>query len=264
MNDLMRLDKGTENDYDRYEDLLLKRDQIIKESGSILIAYTREFGELIQTVFMRKIECIRLKKMIAYCQKQINRGHKINMDEAGEAVDTEMAAYYVDLMDMMARNEEAKNAKSVDQLHLLSSKRIYRRLAKKLHPDINEKTETNEDLSLLWNRIVSAYQMSDDEELENLEVLARKVLNDLGDEGYKIVLDDLEERIVKLEKIISELISTEPYIYRELLADPDKVKEKKDELQAELDEYTMYLAQLTDTFEGMISKEGVSLTWKIS
>lgn len=106
--------------------------------------------------------------------------------------------------------------------------------------------------------------MSDDEELENLEVLACKVLNDLGDEGYKIVLDDIEERIVKLEKIISELISTEPYIYREFLADPELVKEKKDELQEELDEYTMYLAQLTDTFEGMISKEGVSLTWKIS
>ena len=45
MNDLMRITKGTDNYYDRYEDLLLKRDQILKESGSILIAYTKEFGE---------------------------------------------------------------------------------------------------------------------------------------------------------------------------------------------------------------------------
>ncbi len=264
MNDLMRLNNETSNDYDRYEDLLLKRDQIIKESGSILIAYTREFGDLIQTVFARKLECIRLKKMIAYCHKQINRGLKIDMDKAGEAVDLEMTAYYVDLMEMMARNEEAKNAKSVDQLHLLRSKRIYRRLAKKLHPDINEKTETNEELSLLWNRIVTAYQMSDDEELENLEVLARRILNDLGDEGFKIVLDDIEGRIVKLEKIISELISTEPYIYKDLLTDPEKAREKKDLLQKELDEYTMYLAQLTDTYEDMLLKEGVSITWTIS
>ncbi len=55
MNDLMRLNRETENDYDRYEDLLLKRDQILKESGSILIAYTREFGELIETVFTSTI-----------------------------------------------------------------------------------------------------------------------------------------------------------------------------------------------------------------
>ncbi len=264
MNDLMRLNRGTDNDYDRYEDLLLKRDQILKESGSILIAYTREFGELIETVFTRKIECIRLKKMIAYCQKQINRGLKIDMEKADEAVDSEMAAYYFDLMEMIARNEEAKKAKSVDQLHLLRSKRIYRRLAKKLHPDINAKTETNEELSLLWNRIVTAYHMSDDDELENLEILARKILGELGDEGFEIVIDDLEEKMVKLEKIISELISTEPYIYRELLADPEKVREKKDSLQKELNEYTMYLAELTDTYEDMLLKEGVSITWRIN
>lgn len=264
MNDLMRINGKTDNDYDRYEDLLLKRDQIIKESGSILIAYIREFGELMQMAFMRRIECIRLKKLIAYCQKQINRGLKIDMDKAGDEVDAEMTSYYIDLMEMMARNEEAQQAKSVDELHCLRSKRIYRRLAKKLHPDINARTGKEEELSLLWNRIVSAYQASDDDELENLEVLARKILNDLGDEGFEIVLDDIREKITKLERVISELMTTEPYIYKDLLLDAEKVKEKKKELQTELDEYTNYLAELTDIHEDMITKEGVSITWKIN
>ena len=264
MNDLMRITKGTDNYYDRYEDLLLKRDQILKESGSILIAYTKEFGELMQTVFMRKVECIRLKKLIAYCQKQINRGLKIDMDAADEAIDAEMAAYYMDLMEMIARNEEAKDAKSVDELRYLRSKRIYRRLAKKLHPDINAMTSKNEELSILWNRIVTAYRASDDEELENLEVLARKILNDLGGDGFEIVLDDIGERIVKLENMISELITTEPYIYKELLLDAGRVKAKKDELNTELDEYTKYLCELTDVYESMITTEGVSITWKIN
>ncbi|MCR5507774.1 MAG: hypothetical protein K6F34_03715 [Lachnospiraceae bacterium] len=264
MNDLMRINDKTENDYDRYEELLLKRDHILKESESILIAYTREFGELMQTVFMRKIECIRLKKLIAYCQKQINRGLKIDMDEASDSVDTEMVTYYIDLMDMIERNEDAKNAQSVDELRYLRSKRIYRRLAKKLHPDINARTERDEELSMLWNRIVSAYQASDDNELENLEVLARKMLNELGDEGFEIVLDNIAERIVKLERTIGELITSEPYVYKDLLLDEDKVKEKKDKLNAELDEYTKYLAELTDIHEDMISKEGVSITWKIN
>ena len=64
--------------------------------------------------------------------------------------------------------------------------------------------------------------------------------------------------------MISELITTEPYIYKELLLDADKVKEKKAGLNAELDEYTKNLCELTDVYESMITTEGVSITWKIN
>ena len=48
--------------YDHYEELLLKREQFRKEAGQILISYTREFGDLINAVFEKKVDCIRAKK----------------------------------------------------------------------------------------------------------------------------------------------------------------------------------------------------------
>ena len=48
-----------ENDNTRvneYEELLLKRDQLFRESGSYMTAYTQEFGDMITANFELKVE----------------------------------------------------------------------------------------------------------------------------------------------------------------------------------------------------------------
>ena len=47
-----------------YEELLLRRDQLFRESGSYMTAYTQEFGDLITANFELKVECIKKKKTI--------------------------------------------------------------------------------------------------------------------------------------------------------------------------------------------------------
>lgn len=54
-----------ENDNTRvneYEELLLKRDQLFRESGSYMTAYTQEFGDMITANFELKVECIKKKR----------------------------------------------------------------------------------------------------------------------------------------------------------------------------------------------------------
>ena len=67
-----------------YEELLMERDELLKEVFQYERAYIREFGELILQVFEMKLECIRKKKTIEYCQSFINKGKSIDSDALKE------------------------------------------------------------------------------------------------------------------------------------------------------------------------------------
>ncbi len=264
MNGLIRAKDDSQARYEDYEELLIKRDQILKEADSILVAYTREFGDLITGNFELKVECIKKKKVIAYCQRMKNKGQSIDADQMNSEIEREMLLYYTELNDLIRNNQNAKKAKPVNEFRYNKSKRIYRRLAKMLHPDINRKTMENEELKELWSRVVRAYNLSDPEELENLEVLVRKAMTDLGDEGFEIDDFNIEERIEKVERQISEIISTEPYSYREILHSVEKTEELKAKLQAEHDDYEKYLKELTEILDDMLKEGWVNVTWTIN
>ena len=52
--------------YSRYEELLLRRDELRKEAFQLERQYVRTFGDLILQVFEKKIECIRKNKTIEF------------------------------------------------------------------------------------------------------------------------------------------------------------------------------------------------------
>ena len=80
-------------DYPEYEALLLQRDQLKKEALQYRRAYIREFGELINKVFEKKIECIRLKKSIAFCQIARNKGQKPDIAAMNEYIAQKVKEY---------------------------------------------------------------------------------------------------------------------------------------------------------------------------
>ncbi len=248
--------------YNEYEELLMKRDQMYKEADSYQIDYNREFGDLIIKNFELKIECIRRKKIITACMRRMNRGIAIDVGEMMKDIEKDMTAYYIRLKDVSEEMVAAKDAKIVDGYSVSRSKKIYRRIAKRIHPDVNKKTGNNEDLKDLWTRTVKAYRMSEAEELENLEVLVRKKLKELGDEGFEINLDDIEERIERIEMQIHEIATTEPYIYGELLVDEEKKNSLMEALEEEKTDCDNYIRQLDAELEKLIGKEGISLVWK--
>ena len=112
-------------------------------------------------------------------------------------------------------------------------------------------------------RITEAYQRADVDELEDLEALVRRVMDEEGDEGFEINLGNIDDRIRRLENQINEIITSEPYIYGELLSDDLKMKEYKDKLQEEHDYYTNYLESLKNTLDEMLSEGGAKLIWRI-
>lgn len=245
-----------------YEDLLFKKEQFMKDAESYRISYIQEFGELTAEVFKAKIECIRLKKTISFCQKALNVGKKIDVNAMDKAIEGEMLVYKAELQSMLEENKIASKAISSDRFDVTFAKKIFRRLTKKLHPDINKMTEKDPRLEDLWNKIMRAYRANDVERLEELEVLVNAIFKELGEDALDIDYQDLEDRIKALEIKIKIILSDKPYTYGELLNDEEKVKAKKEEMQKELKEFKDYAIELEGILADLLMQGGATLSFR--
>ncbi len=250
--------------YDEYAELLVKRDQLFKEAGSYMTAYTVEFGDQICENFKLKIEVIKLKKTISYIRRRMNRGIKVDPDKMQAEIEQEMKLYDDELNDMLKDNENAKKAESVSEFRLNRAKKIYRRLAKLIHPDINKLTMKDPTLKELWMKITAAYHHSDVDELDDLEVMVRIALEDKGQEDNTPDIPNIEERIERVERQINDIITTKPYIYKDILISKEKIEACREQLQTEHSEYADYIKTLVRTIEDMLREGGVKLIWKMN
>ena len=249
--------------YDEYESLVMKKEKLLKDAGSRKIVYLQHFGDLMAEILRSKMECIRLKKTITYCTKRINLGEEIDVKAMQDEINGEMQAYYVELKNMLEEKEDAKKSQTADEYSVRMTKQIFRRICKRLHPDINAKTSENEQLLDLWDQVMIAYRAFDVEKLEELEVAVNCVLKDLGEEGFAPNVDNIEAKIKKLERVIGEIITTVPYTYGALLSNPKAIEAKKQELKRELEEYHIYQVNLEEILEKLTGEEGGRFTWQI-
>lgn len=247
--------------YQQYEKLLFERDKYKKQAGEYLRDYIREFGELLTEVFRKKISCIEKKKMINYCQLRLNRGEMIDAQAMSEYIRREMEEYNEQLANMMHNNELCRKDVAISNSDVMQIKRIYRRIAKKIHPDIHPGTLDLPVLSDLWVEVTDAYERNDLKALEELEIQINSILRELGDDVPDAEIPDIEEKISALEAEIENILSTVPYQYKFLLEDEEKVQEYKEELQEELEEYTRYEKQLIEILKKYVAG-GAKFTWE--
>lgn len=248
-DDLIRVKNAS---YARYEELLMQRDLVKKDAFQYEREYVKTFGDLILQVFQMKMECICKKKTIEYCRVFLNRGEAVDMAALEAYLLKEMEEYQKQLDGMIRDNEAAKNSTTISQSELLKIKRIYHRLVKQIHPDINPLTNTNEELRDLWQRLVTAYNCNDLKEMEETEILINSVLEKLKLGTMEIEIPDIDEKIEELEAEIMQIKSVNPYQCKYLLMDPDAVEQKKEALRKELkdfEEYSHQLQQMLDELE---------------
>lgn len=249
--------------YARYEELLMRRDNVQKEAFQWDKEYIRVFGDKILKIFELKLTCIRKKKAISYCQAVANHGGVVDQYELQKYLEKEMAAYQAELEAMIRDNEAAKNSQEIPEIEVLEIKKIYRRLAKKLHPDINPNTSKVDELIDLWGRISVAYKCNSLKDMKELEVLAMAALKSLGKSGNIVDIPDIDEKIKELEAEIDKIRSTDPYMYRFILEDVEAINAKNSSLIEEYTSYEDYDRQLDDILQGLMEK-GMSFTWRMN
>lgn len=231
-------------DYPKYESLLLQRDQLKKEALQYRRAYIREFGELINQVFEKKIDCIALKKSITFCQLAKNQGRKPNIAAMNKYVAQQMTEYRKQLSDMVSEFNSTKSDSTISPLDAKEIKAIYRKIARQLHPDMSPVTKEHPELVELWEQASIAYKCNDLKMLRETDFLVQQVLSQLGASDAPIVVPDIAEKIAALEQEIHTIITTEPYSYKLILDDKDETADRKTAYEAELMQYTEYEKQL--------------------
>ena len=247
--------------YAKYEELLLRRDNVRKEAFIWERQYVRIFGEKILKLFELKIRCIQKKKAIGYCQAVVNHGEKVDLKKLQKYLDTEMKDYNMQLDAMIKDHESSKKATEISEIEILEIKKIYRRLAKRLHPDINPKTNEDERLRDLWERISIAYKCNNLADIQELEVLASAALERM--EKAEIDIPDIDEKITELGEEIDKIISTDPYMFKYVIEDESAVKEKNEDLDEAYRSYEDYEKQLDELIR-TLTKQGVIFKWEMN
>lgn len=251
------------SDYEEYEALVIKKEQYLKDASAYKIEYMKNFGELLSKILASKFECIRLKKTITYCMSKINVGEAVNMSEMEKKIEDEMKSYFIELKEILDETNRAKRSRIVDDYSYETSRKIFRRIAKRIHPDINDKTADSPELLDLWNEVMNAYYRFDHEKLEELEVMMNHILKTLGDEAKANNIDDIDNKIARLEKQINAIIESNPYAYIDLLSDKKKMIQKKHELEAELEEYQIYQVNIEEKLQELTLEGGGTFSWQI-
>ena len=239
--------------YERYENLILQRDRLGKDAEMYRMDYLREFGDLITESFQLRIDCIALKKSITFCQTRINAGEEIDPISMQEYIDAGMLAYTEQLKDLLAQVKIGKTMVTISITDAEEIRRIYRRTAKRLHPDICPQTAEDPELMELFQRVLMAYRANDLKAIREAEMLINRYLKETGEEPFPAEIEDLPERIASLETEIADILRTEPYSFKLLLEDPEAVDQKKQELMKEIGYYQTYKKELQEHLEALLT-----------
>lgn len=205
--------------------------------------YMTKIGTLEYKVFEFKCKILRLQRKIELYQAKINRQEKIDVDEIENQLDVEYKEYEKELEGMYKNLQNSLERMNGKELTLEQSdelKKIYRKLIKKLHPDLsNNNTEKNKEL---LNKVILAYENGDLIMMKNLELLCEEITD------IEIIavgeLDELKEKKDKYNMIVKSLLEaikkikeSFPYNQREFLNNEILIKEKKNELNATIEMY---------------------------
>ena len=182
-------------------------------------------------------QCKRLQLKIAIIRQMLNRNEQVDEAEVEKRLDRQ----YGDYCQRWQHIAETSRQEPRPTLPPAASKAFqtrYRRLAKRLHPDANpQAADSSERGGFLWNRIQEAYRQGEQEELEILEEAADIFLGDNKREQSKpkpgtdplvfweLQNIDIDEKISDLTAKLTRLQQHFPYKYRDILDNPDKLKQ---------------------------------------
>ena len=231
--------------YKRYEELLYKKESLLKEANKYKQQYEAIFNPLIKEINEIKIDCIRKRKILSYYKSTISQGKQVIQQDLDSFINKAMEEYYstleylsYDEKDVIKIEYTLKQQKNI--------KTTYHKLAKLIHPDLNNKLKEDLIIQDLWNRICIAHSNNNLEELEELTILVNNYLQSINEKHFDIEIDNINDKISNLNKKIYTITNSIPYQYKYILEDKKKIDNKKEELNSELNEYKLYNIQLDE------------------
>ncbi len=232
--------------YKRYVRLLLEKEKIVKTNFQVQQRFIELFGDLRLEMLKVEIEIAKIKKEMEYLVRKKNRNESYDLEEMDDFVNQALEGMKAQYERMKEEQAQLKNKKMLSQEEVKEVKRLYRRLVKLVHPDLNPH-QTKEQKEL-WHQLQKAYRNNDLAWLRELNVLI--VLKTKGHEEVEI--EDLEDKIEAVREEIALLKEEDLYQMRELVFDEEWIDAYKEQYERERSDFEVYLRSLQKEKEKLI------------
>ena len=121
--------------------IIMERDELVHViCRNLETDYMMKLGDLEYRVYQAMCAYMRVKRKSELMQTFINRGRQVDMFAIEEQLDLEFMSYMTELEGKMQKMNEAieyQRGRLLSESENKELKRLYRKIVKRLHPDLN-------------------------------------------------------------------------------------------------------------------------------
>ena len=184
-----------------YRSLIIKRDELKKQAEENQKYNYQMYDDLYKEYYGLMVECIFLKKRIAYCQRCKNHHIRIYKEELEGYMDVVKEDYMYELEELRTHKKRVKQYLSDEDMK--RAKKIFKRIIKRMNQD-----------HPLWKRALESYRYNNLNDLKDIEMLV-----DYERQSIRKNLDIvyLATQIERIKKEIESYENREPLPREEFL-----------------------------------------------
>lgn len=184
-----------------YRSLIIKRDELKKQVEENQKDNYQMYADSYKEYYSLMVECIFLKKRIAYCQRCKNHHIKIYKEELEGYMDAVKEDYMHELEELRTHKKIVKQNLSDEDMK--QAKKIFKRIIKRIDQD-----------PPLWERALESYRYNNLNDLKDIEML---VDYDTQSIRKNLEMTYLTTQIERIKKEIESIENRNPKITKEYL-----------------------------------------------
>lgn len=224
------------------------------ESKNLEALYYSKIGFKEVELYQKEIEYLKLKREIELINSYINKGTKINLHQISIVINQELKNYYTELSSLSTKvclaNIIVENLVPIKK----EISTLYKKLAKKLHPDFNEFTE---ELKKYWLQLQKYYSEQNFEGLKALEmILSFENIAVTDEEDIDKKVSEMMEKIKNLYKEKWDLLKTYPFNMKIYIEDENWIIEKLQSLEVKIEEFNYQIEKLKPLYDVLLLDDG--------
>ena len=192
-----------------YRSLIIKRDELKKQVEENQKDNYQMYADSYKEYYSLMVECIFLKKRIAYCQRCKNHHIKVYKEELEGYMDAVKEDYMHELEKLRTHKKIVKQHLSDEDMK--QAKKIFKRIIKRIDQD-----------HPLWERALESYRYNNLNDLKDIEILVdydtQSIRKNLDMTYLTIQIERIKKEIESIEnrnpKITKEYLEKKIMIYR--------------------------------------------------
>ncbi|MEN2434069.1 J domain-containing protein [Weeksellaceae bacterium A-14] len=231
--------------------------EVMKNWGKVQLEalYATRIGKYKIELLELQIELKSLKKKIQLCHQYINRGETPDFQAVEKSVSEMVHNAYQEI-----HSEKQKVAWGKAVLSNLKSpedsmelRKIFRNVAKKLHPDINP--NLSDEQKDIWHLFHTAYKTGDLDKLKALEIVyatelaQSENLDTLSEEDILLQTATIKQGIREIEEQIQEMERDFPFNIADQIRDDEWVEEQQNLIRKEKEELEILLKEKREIYQ---------------